>query len=85
VKDEVICRCDSGDVVFFAWWGRSTIQCGDNLRARGRGPALLDDHIAGGRHSAAGVIAKAQVALSVVLLRAMFNVGYFPLNTPLVE
>jgi hypothetical protein len=30
--------------------------------------ALLDDHIAGGKHSA--------------LLRAMFDVGYLPLNTP---
>jgi hypothetical protein len=47
--------------------------------------ALLDDHIAGGRHSAGGVIAKAQAALSVVLLRAMFDVGYFLPNTPLVE
>jgi hypothetical protein len=47
--------------------------------------ALLDDHIADGRHSAAGVIAKAQAVLSVVLLPAMFDVGYFPLNMPLVE
>jgi len=40
--------------------------------------ALLDDHIAGGKHSAAAVVAKAQA----ILLRAMFNVGWFPPNTP---
>jgi len=40
--------------------------------------ALLDDHIAGGKHSAADVVAKAQA----ILLRAMFNVGWFPPNTP---
>jgi hypothetical protein len=40
--------------------------------------ALLDDHIAGGKHSAADVIAKAQAVLSEAeLLRAMFDVGYF--------
>ena len=45
--------------------------------------ALLDDHIAGGKHSAADVVAKAQAVLSEPeLLRAMFNVGYFPPNTP---
>jgi hypothetical protein len=45
--------------------------------------ALLDDHIAGGKHSAAGVVAKAQAILSEpALLRAMFDVGYFPPNTP---
>ena len=45
--------------------------------------ALLDDHVAGGTHSAAEVVAKAQVALSESeLLRAMFDVGYFPPNTP---
>ena len=45
--------------------------------------ALLDDHIAGGKHSAADVIAKAQAVLSEsALLRAMFDVGYFPPNTP---
>jgi hypothetical protein len=43
---------------------------------------LLDDHVAGGRHSAADVVAKAQAVLSeAVLLRAMFNVSYFPPNT----
>ena len=36
--------------------------------------ALLDDHIAGGKHSAADVIAKAQAVLSESeLLRAMFD------------
>jgi hypothetical protein len=45
--------------------------------------ALLDDHIAGGKHTAADVVAKAQAVLSEsALLRAMFDVGYFPPNTP---
>jgi 2-keto-4-pentenoate hydratase len=44
--------------------------------------ALLDDHLAGGKHSAADVVAKAQAVLSAAeLLRAMFVVGYFPPNT----
>jgi hypothetical protein len=44
---------------------------------------LLDDHIAGGKHSAADVIAKAQGVLSEPRLpRAMWNVGYFPPKTP---
>ena len=39
---------------------------------------LLDDH---GKHSAADVVAKAQAVLSESeLLRAMFDVGYFPPN-----
>ena len=43
--------------------------------------ALLDDHTAGGKHSAADVIAKAQAVLSESeLLQAMFDVGYFPPN-----
>jgi hypothetical protein len=45
--------------------------------------ALLDDHLAGGKHTAADVAAKAQSILSEdELLRAMFDVGYFPSNTP---
>jgi hypothetical protein len=45
--------------------------------------SLLDDHVTGGKHSAADVVAKAQVVLSEPeLLRAMFDVGYFPPNTP---
>ena len=45
--------------------------------------ALLDDHFAGDKHSAADVVAKAQGVLSEPeLLRAMFDVGYFPPNTP---
>jgi hypothetical protein len=45
--------------------------------------ALLDDHIAGGKHTAADVVAKAQaVLLEPELLRAMFDVYYFPPNTP---
>jgi hypothetical protein len=45
--------------------------------------ALLDDHLAGGKHSAADVVAKAQGILSEpALLLAMFDVGYFPPNTP---
>jgi hypothetical protein len=48
--------------------------------------ALLDGHIAGGKHSAADVVAKAQAVLSEPeLLRAMFDVGYFPPNTLPVE
>jgi hypothetical protein len=38
------------------------------------------------KHSAADVVAKAQAVLSEAeLLRAVFAVGYFPPNTPLVE
>ena len=45
--------------------------------------ARLHDHVECGKHSAAEVVAKAQVVLSEsVLLRAMFDVGYFPRNTP---
>jgi hypothetical protein len=45
--------------------------------------ALLDDHVAGGKHSAADVVAKAQAVQSEAeLLRAMFDVGYFPPDTP---
>ena len=45
--------------------------------------ALLHDHIECGKHSAADVVAKAQAVLSESeLLRAMFDVGYFPPNTP---
>jgi hypothetical protein len=45
--------------------------------------ALLDDHLAGGKHTAADVMAKAQAVLSESeLLRAMFVVRYFSLNTP---
>ena len=45
--------------------------------------ALLHDHIECGKHSAVDVAAKAQVVLSEPeLLRAMFDVGYFPPNTP---
>ena len=39
--------------------------------------ALLHDHIECGKHSAAEVVAKAQLVLSVPkLLQAMFDVGY---------
>jgi len=38
--------------------------------------ALLDDHVAGGKHSAADLVAKAQAVLTEPeLLRAMFDVG----------
>ena len=48
--------------------------------------ALLHDHIEGGKRSAAVVVAKAQAVLSEPeLLRAMFDVDYFPPNAPLVE
>jgi hypothetical protein len=46
--------------------------------------ALLHDHIECGKHSPSDVIAKARAVLSESeLLWAMFNVGYFPPNTPL--
>ena len=45
--------------------------------------ALLHDHVECGKHSVADVVAKAQSVLSEAeLLRAMFDVGYFPPNTP---
>jgi DNA-binding LacI/PurR family transcriptional regulator len=45
--------------------------------------ALLHDYLECGKHSAADVIAKAQTVLSKSeLLRAMFDVGNFPPNTP---
>ena len=45
--------------------------------------ALLDDHLAGGTHSAADVVTKAQAVLNEpALLRAMFDAGYFPPNKP---
>jgi hypothetical protein len=45
--------------------------------------ALLHDHIERGKRTAADVVAKAQAVLSEPeLLRAMFDVGYFPQNTP---
>jgi hypothetical protein len=45
--------------------------------------ALPDDHVTGGQHSAADVVAKAQAVLSESeLLWAMFDVGYFPPNMP---
>jgi putative heme degradation protein len=48
--------------------------------------ALLRDHIECGKHTAADVVAKAQAFLSEPeLLRAMFDVGYFPPNTAPVE
>ena len=40
--------------------------------------ALLHDHIECDKDSAADVVVKAQA----ILLRAMFNVGWFPSNTP---
>ena len=43
--------------------------------------AVLDDHIAGGEHTAADVIAKARAILSEpALQRAMSDVGYSPPN-----
>ncbi len=45
--------------------------------------ALLHDHVECDKHSAADVVAKAQAVLSEPeLLQAMFDVGYFPPNTP---
>ena len=41
--------------------------------------AMLHDHIECGKYSAADVVAKAETVLSEAeLLRAMFDVGYFP-------
>ena len=48
--------------------------------------AMLHDHIECGKYSAADVVAKAEAVLSEAeLLRAMFDVGYFPPNTPQVR
>ena len=48
--------------------------------------APLDDHIAGGKHAAADVIAKAQGVWSgPELLKAMWNVGHFPPKTRFCE
>jgi hypothetical protein len=45
--------------------------------------ATLHDYLECGTHTAGDVIAKAQAVLSESeLLRAMFDVGYFPPNTP---
>jgi hypothetical protein len=45
--------------------------------------ALLHDHAECGKNSAVDVVAKAQAVLSEPeLLRALFDVGYFPRNTP---
>jgi hypothetical protein len=54
-----------------------------NLRAHGQVQALLHDHAKCGNHTAADVVAKAQAVLSEPeLLRAMFDIGYFPPNMP---
>jgi hypothetical protein len=55
----------------------------ENLRARSV-QAMLHDYLEAGTPTTAGdVIAKAQAVLSESeLLRAMFDVGYFPPNTP---
>ena len=48
--------------------------------------ALLHNHAECGKRTAADVVAKAQAVLSESeVLRAMFDVGYFPPNTPPVE
>ena len=45
--------------------------------------AMLHVHIECGNHSAADVVAEAQAVPSEpALLPAMFDVGYFPPNTP---
>jgi hypothetical protein len=45
--------------------------------------ALLHDHVECGKHSAADVISKGPAVMSESeLLRAMFDAGYFPHNTP---
>ena len=46
--------------------------------------ALLYDHIECSKHTAADVVVNAQAVLTEPpeLLRAMFDVGYFPPNTP---
>jgi hypothetical protein len=44
---------------------------------------LPDEHIKGGKHTVADVVAKAQAVLSEPeLLWATFDVGYFSRNTP---
>jgi len=45
--------------------------------------ALLHDHVECGKHLPSDVVAKAQAVLcEPELLRAMFDVAYFPPNTP---
>ena len=61
----------------------STTRSGQSASGVAEVQALLDDHVAGGEHAAADVVAKAQAVLSESgLLQAMFDVGYFPPNTP---
>jgi hypothetical protein len=44
---------------------------------------LLDDYLAGGKHSAVDVVARAQAVPSKAVCQgATFDVGYFPTNTP---
>ena len=45
--------------------------------------AVLHDHIECGKHSAADVVSRINALLSEEgLLRALYDVGYFPANTP---
>jgi hypothetical protein len=45
--------------------------------------ALLHDHVECGKHAASDVVTKVQAILSEPeLLQAMYDVGYFPANTP---
>lgn len=45
--------------------------------------AILHDHLEGGKHSAAEVVAKVAALMAEEgLLRAMYEVGYFPPDTP---
>jgi hypothetical protein len=72
-------------------WGRSSPPGQEGLKFKLRHyqicerevQALLHDHIECGKHWAADVVAKALAVLTEPeLLRAMFDVGYFPPNTP---
>jgi hypothetical protein len=45
--------------------------------------AILDDHVAGGKLTAKEVVGKVHAVMTEPgLLRAMFDVGYFPPSTP---
>jgi hypothetical protein len=48
--------------------------------------AILHDHLECGKHSPAKVLAKLQRVLSEAgLLRALYDIEYFPATTPLVS
>jgi hypothetical protein len=62
-------------------WSNGTQHC--NLTINSWNDQTELTHKRASKHTAADVVAKAQaVLLEAELLRAMFDVGYFPANTP---